>query len=102
MRKEKPRKATNHKRSESEGGDETNARREEQNREISRRRLADRGGDGGSARNIRGEGPERAYAKGGCRVRLPLVAVGVLGHLNHVVHVAAVGGRHFSIAPSNI
>lgn len=37
-----------------------------------------------------------------CRVRLPLVAVGVLGHLNHVVHVAAVGGRHFSIALSNI
>jgi len=36
------------------------------------------------------------------RVGLPLVAVGVLEHLDHVVHVAAVGGRHFSIAPGNI
>jgi len=38
-----------------------------------------------------------------CRVGLPLVALGVLEHLNHVVYVAAVGGRHFfSIAPGNI
>lgn len=36
-------------------------------------------------------------------MRLPLVAVSaVLGYFNHVVHVAAVGGRHFSIVPSNI
>lgn len=47
------------------------------------------------------EGDQGVYIRS-CRVRLPLVAIGVLGHLNHIVHVAAVGGRHFSIVPSNI
>ena len=46
---------------------------------------------------------ERGIIEDAYVMQLPLVAiVGVLGHFNYVVHVAAVGGRHFSIASSNI
>jgi len=46
---------------------------------------------------------ERGIIEDAYLMQLPLVAiVDILGHFNYVVHVAAVGGRHFSIASSNI
>lgn len=60
-------------------------------------------GEGWSASRVRIIRGGAAYMRRSCRVRLPLVAIRrVLGHFNHVVHVAAVGGRHFSITSSNI